>query len=183
MSEIAAALPLQIICDMLGIPESDYHWVFEKTNVVLGAGDPEYGEEITAAFLAAQKLCSTPALRRPPRASPHDITTAISRPRSRASFTAEEFGSFFVLLVVAGNETASSAISDGMLALTDNPAEKRRWLDDYETSPRPRSRRSSAGRRRSSTSAGRPRAEDVELGGQRSRRPEDRPLVQLGEPR
>src|SRR5260370_38560755 len=56
VSEIAAALPLQIICDMMGIPESDYRWIFDQTNTVHGASDPEYGGESTAAFLSAQDL-------------------------------------------------------------------------------------------------------------------------------
>jgi cytochrome P450 len=40
--------------------------------------------------------------------------------------------SFFVLLVVAGNETTRNAISHGMKALCDNPDERRRWAADFE---------------------------------------------------
>src|SRR5690242_16865888 len=40
VSEIAAALPLKIICDMMGIPEADNHRMFELSNVILGVGDP-----------------------------------------------------------------------------------------------------------------------------------------------
>ena len=36
VSEIAAALPLEIICDMMGIPPSSYQRVFELTNIILG---------------------------------------------------------------------------------------------------------------------------------------------------
>ena len=42
VSEIAAALPLQIICDMLGIPRTETKRIFELTNTILGVGDPEY---------------------------------------------------------------------------------------------------------------------------------------------
>src|SRR2546425_571146 len=42
VEEIAAALPLRIICDMMGIPEADHRRIFELTNVILGVGDPEY---------------------------------------------------------------------------------------------------------------------------------------------
>ncbi len=38
----AAPLPLQVICDMLGIPEQDEQQVFAWTNVLLGVGDPEF---------------------------------------------------------------------------------------------------------------------------------------------
>ena len=102
---------------------------------MLGAGDPEYGEEITAAFLAAQELWQYAQQLRADRLEHprDDITTAISQAEVEGhSLTAEEFGSFFVLLVVAGNETTRNAISHGMLALTDNPEEKKRWLGDFQ---------------------------------------------------
>jgi cytochrome P450 len=135
VTEIAAALPLQIICDMLGIPETDYRWIFDQTNIVLGASDPEYGGDITAAFLAAQELWRyAQELRASRLANPRDdITTAISQAEVDGhSLTPEEFGSFFVLLVAAGNETTRNAISHGMKALTDNPDQHRLWLDDFE---------------------------------------------------
>ena len=135
VSEIAAALPLQIICDMVGIPESDYGLIFEKTNVVLGASDPEYGGEITAAFTAAQELWQyAQDLRADRLRHPRDdITTTISQAEVDGhSLTPEEFGSFFVLLVAAGNETTRNAISHGMKALTDFPDQRRRWLDDFD---------------------------------------------------
>jgi cytochrome P450 len=134
VTEIAAPLPLQIICDMMGIPESDYRWIFDQTNIVLGASDPEYGGEITAAFLAAQELWRyAQELRSARLANPgDDITTAISQADVDGhSLTSEEFGSFFVLLVAAGNETTRNAISHGMKALTDNPDQHRLWLDDF----------------------------------------------------
>ena len=62
-----------------------------------------------------------------------DITTKIATAEVDGhSLTPEEFGSFFVLLVVAGNETTRNAISHGMLALTNNPDQRRMWLDDFE---------------------------------------------------
>jgi cytochrome P450 len=46
--------------------------------------------------------------------------------------TAQEFGSFFILLVVAGNETTRNAISHGMKLLTDHPDQKALWFNDFE---------------------------------------------------
>jgi len=135
VSEVAAALPLQIICDMMGIPESEYQWVFDKTNVVLGASDPEYGGDIMLAFLAAQELWTfAQELRADRVANPRDdITTTIALAEVEGqSLTPEEFGSFFVLLVVAGNETTRNAISHGMKALTDNPDQRKAWLHDLD---------------------------------------------------
>ena len=42
MVEVAARLPLEIICDMMGIAAADYDTVFNASNVILSNGDPEY---------------------------------------------------------------------------------------------------------------------------------------------
>ena len=135
VEEIASALPLQIICDMMGIPASEYRSVFDKTNVVLGASDPEYGGLITDAFTAAHDLWTYAQELRADRVKDprDDITTKIALAEvDGEGLTPEEFGSFFVLLVVAGNETTRNAISHAMLALTDYPEQRRIWLDDFE---------------------------------------------------
>lgn len=41
VSELAGPLPLQIICDMMGIPKADHQRIFHWTNVILGFGDPD----------------------------------------------------------------------------------------------------------------------------------------------
>ena len=43
VEEVAAKLPLQVICEMMGIPADDEPQIFSWTNTILGAGDPEYG--------------------------------------------------------------------------------------------------------------------------------------------
>ena len=135
VDEVAAALPLQIICDMMGIPESDYRFIYDNTNIVLGAADPDYGGDIAAAFAASQELWKyAQELRAERLKTPRDdITTKIALAEVDGhSLTPEEFGSFFVLLVVAGNETTRNAISHGMLALTNHPDQRATWLDDFE---------------------------------------------------
>lgn len=39
--EIAARLPLTVVCDLMGIPADQHRFVFDRTNVILGAADPE----------------------------------------------------------------------------------------------------------------------------------------------
>jgi cytochrome P450 len=68
------------------------------------------------------------------RAVPRDdITTALMQAEvDGEQLTPAELGSFFILLVVAGNETTRNAISHGMKALTDFPDERARWMADFE---------------------------------------------------
>ncbi|MEN8162333.1 MAG: cytochrome P450, partial [Myxococcota bacterium] len=139
VSEIAAPLPLEIICDLMGIPESQAQFVFEKSNVILGLGDPEYvpegGNLMVAALEAGQTLAelmndlATHRRKKPTE----DLTSALLNAEIEdGALTQQELASFFVLLVVAGNETTRNAISHGMKALTDFPDQRRTWWADFE---------------------------------------------------
>jgi methyl-branched lipid omega-hydroxylase len=135
VSEIAAPLPLKIICDMMGIPEADNRRMFELSNVVLGIGDPEYGVTMDVLMAAVIELAQyAQALGEERAAAPRqDITSVLmSADVDGDRLTASEFASFFILLVVAGNETTRNAISHGMKALTDFPAERKKWMADFE---------------------------------------------------
>lgn len=138
VGEIAAPLPLEIICDMMGIPASQNHFIFERTNLILGLGDPEFVAEganpILAALEAGKALAElmgelAEARRKDPQ---DDLTTAlIHAAGDEEVLTDTELASFFVLLVVAGNETTRNAISHGMKALCDHPEQRRRWTEDF----------------------------------------------------
>jgi len=135
VQEVAAALPLQIICDMMGIPPEDQHQIFEWTNTILGVGDPEYVgslEDLMAAGFGLFQYGLQLAEER--LDSPRDdiATTLMQAEVDGARLTASELGSFFVLLVVAGNETTRNAISHGMLELTRHPDQKQVWLNDLD---------------------------------------------------
>ena len=140
VNEIAAALPLTIICDMMGIPRSDHQRLYELTNTILGVGDPEYAsslEELMAAgmelfqyglHLAEQKLTDPT----------DDIASALMHAEieddngDKQRLTQGELGSFFLLLVAAGNETTRNAISHGMRALTEHPEQRAIWMNDFD---------------------------------------------------
>ena len=131
--------PLAIICSMMGIPEADWRQIFEWTNVILGVGDPElagsYDELLHAALgINAYAL----ALGEDRRANPRDdLTSALMAAELDGDqLTAQEFGSFFILLVVAGNETTRNAISHGVHALTQFPGQRDRWFSDYDAHAR-----------------------------------------------
>jgi cytochrome P450 len=139
VSEIAAALPLQIICDMMGIPREDTKHIFELTNVILGVGDPEYVQTMEQLMAAGMGLFQYGlALAQDRLDHPRDdIATALMQAEvedetGKHRLTTGELGSFFLLLVVAGNETTRNAISHGMRALTENPDQRKVWTADLE---------------------------------------------------
>lgn len=139
VTEVAARLPLKIICDMMGIPERDYDTVFTRSNVILSAGDPEYVPEgvdlATALLTAGQELSElVQDLGRHRVEHPtDDLTSAlVTAEVDGERLSSQELGSFFILLVVAGNETTRNAISHGLLALTEHPDQRALWAADFE---------------------------------------------------
>jgi methyl-branched lipid omega-hydroxylase len=138
--EIAAALPLQIICDMMGIPREDTQQIFDHTNVILGVGDPEYVQTMEQLMAAGMGLFQYGiALAQDRLDNPRDdITTQLMQAEvedenGKHRLTTAELGSFFLLLVAAGNETTRNAISHGMRALTEHPDQRKVWTSDFDT--------------------------------------------------
>ena len=139
VAEIAAPLPLEIICDLMGIPESQTEMVFQNTNRILGLGDPDLVAEdqdlVAAALRAGAELAAlmremVEDRRKRPR---EDLTSVLlDAELEGGALASEDLTSFFILLVVAGNETTRNAISHGMKALCDHPDERRRWAADFD---------------------------------------------------
>ena len=137
---IAAPFPIQIICDMLGIPESQHAFVFEQTNIILGGIDPEYGtedlaERFTEVLQAGQSLGQLMADMRQQRLRhpTDDLTSALVYAELDGDrLTDQDLRSFFVLLVAAGNETTRNAISHGIKLLSDFPDQRALWQSDFD---------------------------------------------------
>ena len=141
VTDVAATLPLRIIVDMMGIPRSQERFIFDRTNIILGLGDEEYVPDqtesgiMTALLGAAQDLAQLitelgEARQKDPK---EDLTTAlVTAEVDGESLSPAELASFFVLLVVAGNETTRNAISHGLLALTQHPEQRALWQADFD---------------------------------------------------
>ena len=141
VEEISAPLPLLIICDMMGIPRSQYPEVLHNSNVILSAGDPEYfpaGENprdiLIGAGMSLLGLMNELAEER--RKNPtDDLTSQLIHAGEEGEddrLTPQELSSFFILLVVAGNETTRTALSHGMYQLTRNPDQREILKRDLE---------------------------------------------------
>jgi methyl-branched lipid omega-hydroxylase len=137
VADIAAPIPLRVICDMMGVPAEDREAVLAASNVILSGGDPELiadqEEPLTALFEAGIALAgimerlAAERLERPT----DDLTTAlVTTEVDGERLTHQEIASFFILLLVAGNETTRNAISHGLQALQEHPEQRARWAAD-----------------------------------------------------
>jgi cytochrome P450 len=135
--EVAARLPLAIICDMMGVASSDYDTVFKASNVILSSGDPEYvpeGADPMVAFMTAAQQLNLLMVDLATYRREHptdDVTSALVNTNvDGENLSDTEVAAFFILLVVAGNETTRNAISHGLLALTEHPDQRALWKAD-----------------------------------------------------
>ncbi|GAA1970304.1 cytochrome P450 [Nocardioides panacihumi] len=140
VTDFAALLPLRIISNMLGVPREHEQFIFDATNVILGASDAEYipdqtgagiGKAVTAASVALIELLEQLAEDR--IANPRDdVISQLVAAADDENLTPAEMAKFFILLVGAGNETTRNAITHGLLALTAHPEQRELWRSDYD---------------------------------------------------
>jgi cholest-4-en-3-one 26-monooxygenase len=136
VGDVAAELPLQAIAELVGVPEEDRRKIFRWGNQMTGMDDPEFGGDMEAGMVAsAEMMVYADELRRQRTAEPRDdiITLLTGAADGADGLTDAELTIFFLLLVVAGNETTRNATSHGMRALIEHPAE----LDKLARDPSP----------------------------------------------
>lgn len=135
VSELAGPLPLQIICDMMGIPKADHQRIFHWTNVILGFGDPDLATDFDEFMQVSADIGAyATALAEDRRVNHHDDLTSslVEAEVDGERLSSREIASFFILLVVAGNETTRNAITHGVLALSRYPEQRDRWWSDFD---------------------------------------------------
>lgn len=132
VAEFSAVVPLAIIADLLGVPRADWRQLFRWTNEIIAPADPDVTASddpavVMATFQRAiremfEYFGALVAERT--RAPRDDIASALAAARlDGAPLPAFELMSYFVLLIVAGNETTRNALTGGLRALMDHPAE------------------------------------------------------------
>ena len=133
VSDIAAELPLQVIADLMGVPQEDRHKVFDWSNRMVGANDPEFTDAPELALSAAMELFAyADALTAERKINPHqDLVSVLAHAEIDGDQLSQlEIDMFFMLLSVAGNETTRNLTSHGALALIENPDERRRLIEN-----------------------------------------------------
>ena len=131
--DVAAELPLEVIAELLGVPQEDRFKIFDWSNRMVGSEDPEY-QVTDEAVLEAQieMFMYAHALGEDRRANPRDdiVSTLISADIDGDQLSEMDFNIFFLLLAVAGNETTRNAIAHGMNALLDHPEQYELLVSD-----------------------------------------------------
>ncbi len=127
---VTGPLTLAVLADMLGVPRADWKLMFQWTNQIAGSADPEYQlpgetqfETVRRARESLFKYFAELGKKRleDPR---NDIVSVIVKGRVNGEpLPPFEMLSYFLVLVVAGNETTRNAASGGLLALIENPGE------------------------------------------------------------
>ncbi len=133
VEDIAALLPLEIICEMIGLPEADWPRMFELSNTLVGFDDPDYQATPEVGMAAAIEIFGyCDAVARDRRAEPRDdlMSVLVESELDGERLDDVELNLFFVTLVVAGNETTRNLINHAMLALLEHPDQVQRLRTD-----------------------------------------------------
>jgi cytochrome P450 len=144
--DVAAQLPLAVICGMAGLEKKDWPMMFELTNSVLGSSDPEYqttvAESERGSAEAARQTAMMGRMRmiqyfaevlEDRRKNPREgdlVSILLEAEVDGEKLTQQDILAFCFLLILAGNETTRNAISGGLLALCQNPEQKAKLLGD-----------------------------------------------------
>jgi cytochrome P450 len=138
VEDIAARLPLAVICEMMGLPREDWQRIYELTNRTVGAQDPEYqqtqmgsGDTGMRAWVEITRyFAGLVAQRRRSERGEDLVSVLVDAEMDGEKLSDDELLAFCNLLIIAGNETTRNATSGGMLALIEHPDQRARLLAD-----------------------------------------------------
>ncbi|MET0902601.1 MAG: cytochrome P450 [Acidimicrobiales bacterium] len=129
-TELAIPLPIQLIAQLLGLPEGDEERLFRWSEAAI-PGATDWSEEERGALLGEMtvELLGLAAAR---RQEPHDdvVSMLATYEEDGEALTDDELGMFLIQLLVAGNETTRNAISGALVALAEHPGQLDRLAAD-----------------------------------------------------
>jgi cytochrome P450 len=137
VTTLSERVPIRVLGRMLGVSDEDVDDLVRLGNLMIGSDDPEY-EAVSAdppspdvrllpfghpaaleAFEMAWRI-----VRERPEGESDDVLSALANGKVDGSpLTDRELGTYFVLLVIAGNETTRHSISSGVAALATHPSQ------------------------------------------------------------
>ncbi|BBZ11985.1 cytochrome P450 [Mycobacterium branderi] len=138
--DIAAELPMQMICILLGVPESERHWLFEAIEPQFDFGGSRKASlsQLSVEEAGSRMYTYGQELIAAKRAQPTDdmLSVVANATLDGAEALSDlELYLFFSLLFSAGAETTRNAVAGGLLALAQHPAQLRALRDDLDLLP------------------------------------------------
>jgi cholest-4-en-3-one 26-monooxygenase len=127
VQDVAAPITIAVIAEMLGVPGSDWRLLFRWTNETIAPEDPEFQRgrttEQTNQEARAELFKYFHDLSEERRKHPKNdiISVVVTGKVNDKPIEPFELLSYYLLLVVAGNETTRNAMTGGMLAFNEHP--------------------------------------------------------------
>ncbi|RMF16349.1 MAG: cytochrome P450 [Candidatus Dadabacteria bacterium] len=124
VESVAAEISLKILCDVLGVPREDRQLVYDWTNWLMFFDDPDSPATAEEMLSISQDIWAyASALAKEKQKNPgHDITSILQAAEVDGRKLSElEYNMFFLMLLVAGNETTRTGISQGLRLLLEHP--------------------------------------------------------------
>jgi cytochrome P450 len=141
LTDVAAELPMQMICILLGVPESERHWLFEAIEPQFDFGGARTASvgQLTPEQAGTRMYSYGVELIAAKRAEPtDDMLSVVANAMDDADEPAMselELYLFFSLLFSAGAETTRNSVAGGLLALLEHPDQMSMVRDDLELLP------------------------------------------------
>jgi cytochrome P450 len=134
VNDFAVELPLNVISELIGIPEEFRHPIHHFANTMLSRGDVDQMEIYKSKVASDQAYADLIRYR---RANPRDdvitllMTTELEDDQGVVRLlNDDELAARFMELAIAGHETVSKAIPNGAVALQAFPSERKKLLSD-----------------------------------------------------
>ena len=123
VTAVSAELPLRVLAELLGVPQEDRHLMFAWSNALLGEGD--------SAAALGEMMAYGLATFADRRAEPRDdvVSRIVNAEVDGERLTDDELQMFWLLLVIAGNETTRNAFTGSVLALHEH--DRWGWLAEH----------------------------------------------------
>lgn len=138
VTDIATPLPLWTLSELLGVPEEDRADIIQWSNEALALLDPDYFENPESGQHVFEKMFQYgKAMMEKRRKHPEeDLLSVMANTKiDGAGLPQATLDGFFVLMVLAGNETTRNTIAGGMRALTEHPEQKAKLVADLTLLP------------------------------------------------
>jgi cytochrome P450 len=137
IGDFAAAIPVEIVGNLLDVPRDEREPLRDWSLAILGALEPVIGPEAFARgnkavedFLAYLETLVARRRAEPGNPERDVLTRLIQGEESGERLTAKELLHNCIFLLNAGHETTTNLIGNGLVALLNHPAEKKRLIED-----------------------------------------------------